>query len=61
MLFALVDQPDRARVALALHDHRLAQRAEETFDVRLPHEQFKGMLDDFRLHVRTAFRAAAFA
>jgi hypothetical protein len=48
-------------VALALHDHRLAQRAEETFDVRLPHEQIEGMLDDFRLHVCTAFRSAAFA
>src|SRR4029453_17032420 len=61
LLNALVDQPDGARVALALHDHRLAQRTEETFDVRLPHEQIKSMLDDLGLHVRTAFSAAAFA
>ena len=33
-------------MALALLDHRLAQGAEEAFDVRLPHEEIERQLDD---------------
>ena len=50
LLHALVDQPHRARVALALLDHRLRQPAEEAFDVRLAHEQIERELDDLGLH-----------
>ena len=51
----------RAGVALALLDHRLGQRAEEAFDVRLAHQQIERELDDLGLHVRAALGAAALA
>ena len=47
-------------MALALVDHRLRERAEKPFDVRLAHQQIERELDDVGLHLREAFRAAAF-
>ena len=57
----VIDQPHAAREALALFDHRLRQRAEKSFDVRLAHEQIERELHDFGLHVREALRAAVLA
>ncbi|OLE82625.1 MAG: hypothetical protein AUF76_08700 [Acidobacteria bacterium 13_1_20CM_2_65_9] len=57
MLF--VDQPDTARTAVAFLDHRLRQRAEEAFDVRLTHQQIERELDNVGLHLRQAIGAAA--
>ena len=56
----LVDQPHRARVALALLDHHLRKPAEEAFDVGLAHQQVEGELDDLGLHARAALGAAVF-
>ena len=55
-----VEQPQRARMALALFDHRPGQRAEEPFDVGLAHE-VECQLGDRCLHVGAAFSAAALA
>jgi hypothetical protein len=48
-------------MALAFFDHLLCEGAEESFDVRFAHEEIECDLDDGRLHVRGALRAAALA
>ncbi len=60
-LTGFVEQPQRARVALALFDHRPGQRAEESFDVGLAHQQIERQLGDERLHVGAALGPAPLA
>lgn len=48
-------------MALTFVDHCLRQRAEESFDARLPHKQLGGQIDNLGLNLRAALRTAAFS
>ena len=55
----LVEQPDAARVALALLDERLDEDAEEAGDVRLAHQQVERELHGVALDPRGALGQAS--
>ena len=54
---AVVDQPHTARMAVALLDERLRERAEKAFDVGLAHQQVERELHGTGLDFHEALRA----
>ena len=59
LLQIVVDEPDAAGMAVGLLDHGLAERAEESLDVGLAHQQIERVADHLGLHVGKALGAAA--